>query len=73
MTTEHTPQKKIEQLHWVEVIKMKELTKEELNTIVRRQSNAIKAMHRYIFGNENIKEDDREALLNTLATVIRLY
>lgn len=51
---------------------MKEIPKEELERIARKQSEVIKQLHRYIFMNEVILKEEREFLLANLNTVIRL-
>jgi hypothetical protein len=45
----------------------------ELERIAEKQSKTIKQLHKYVFQNENIKEEEREFILANLATVIRLY
>lgn len=46
---------------------------EALDKITRKQNEVIEQLHKYIFGNENIKEEEREFILANLNTVIRLY
>ncbi|MFS0783586.1 hypothetical protein [Bacillus sp. 1P06AnD] len=46
---------------------------EELDLIARKQNDVIENLHKFIFGNENIKEEEREFILANLDTVIRLY
>jgi hypothetical protein len=50
-----------------------EIPTAELERIADKQSKAIKQLHKYVFQNENIKEEEREFILANLATVIRLY
>lgn len=46
---------------------------EDLEVIVRKQSEVIKQLHKHVFLNENIKAEEREFILANLDTVIRLY
>jgi hypothetical protein len=51
---------------------MNEISREELESIAKKQNKVIEQLHRYVFQNENIKEEEREFILANLATVIRL-
>ena len=51
---------------------MKNISREELERIAKKQNTVIEQLHKYIFMNENIKEEEREFLLANLVTVIRL-
>ncbi|NMH67274.1 hypothetical protein HF072_00450 [Bacillus sp. RO3] len=46
---------------------------EDMERIAKKQSECVKNLHKYIFMNESIPEDERELIIANLDTVIRLY
>lgn len=51
---------------------MKNISREELERIAKKQNDVITNLQKYVFMNENIKEEEREFILANLNTVIRL-